>query len=50
MKNYNQGYIFRIGSLVFVVLGYDPNAKKYKCRLWNSDNIYYFSARQIFSK
>lgn len=48
MKNFKQGYKFRIGSLVFVVVNYDVSSHKYLCRLQKTGEIYYFSPQQIF--
>ena len=47
MREHKRGYKFRIGSMVFVVVGYDDTSHKYLCRLWNTDEIFYFSAKQI---
>lgn len=48
MKNIKRGFKFRIGSLIFVVDGYDDTSHKYLCRLLSTGEIFYFSARQIF--
>ncbi len=50
IKQHKKGYKFRIGPMVFVVQGYDAKMKKYECRLWDSDNLYYFTAQQISRK
>lgn len=50
MKDQKKGYKFRIGSMVFVVEEYNKTMKKYQCRLWNTDKIYYFTAQQIFRR
>ena len=47
MTEHKRGYKFRIGSMVFVVVGYDNVSHKYLCRLWNTGNIFYFTAQQI---
>ena len=47
MREHKRGYKFRIGSLVFIVVGYDDTSGKYLCRLQNTSEIFYFSAKQI---